>query len=154
MNRCKNVYLFQLLGISLFNQWESLRSILWVYICIIIKLPYPCLVGGSKLAIGLLCIWKKKTYSIVGLLHATACLCMPLHAPCCHCMSLHATCMPLHTSAHLCMLLHAPCTPPLPPSQSPKNMNNGQSWAPWSSLFIDTHVLLCSLWLPFLSSFL
>ena len=78
-------------------------------------------------------------------MHASACHCM-LHA--CHCM-LHARlCMPLHVTAcsmHafacLCTLLHAPCMPLLLPSQSPENMNNGQSWAPRSSLFIDTCVL-------------
>ena len=75
-------------------------------------------------------------------------LCMPLHASACHCMlhahlcmPLHVTACPMHAFACLCMLLHAPCTPPPPPSQSPKNMNNGQSCAPGSSLFIDTHVL-------------
>ena len=63
---------------------------------------------------------------------------MPLHATAC---SLHASayyCMP---HASICTLLHAPCMPPPPPSQSPKNMNNGQSQASGSSLFIDTRVL-------------
>ena len=71
-------------------------------------------------------------------MHASARLCTSLHAPC---MPLHVTACPMHAFAYLCTLLHTPCMPSPLPSQSPKNMNNGQRWAPGSSLFIDTHVL-------------